>query len=115
MSARRYWGGPVMRLLLVGLIMSLATGATLAQSIGDVARGKGLAMSICSDCHNVVASPDGSPNEQAPPFEAVANMPGVSEMALMVFFQMPHEAMPNLIIMPTERDDLVAYIMSLKR
>jgi hypothetical protein len=45
----------------------------------------------------------------------VADSPGMSEMALQVWFQSPHPSMPNLLIKAQESDDLVAYILSLKQ
>ena len=34
-------------------------------------------------------------------------------MALTVWFQSPHTNMPNLILEPAARDDVIAYIVSL--
>jgi hypothetical protein len=36
-------------------------------------------------------------------------------MALNVFFQTPHRAMPNLILEADQKNDVIAYIMSLKK
>ena len=35
-------------------------------------------------------------------------------MALTVWFQSPHSNMPNLILEPSDRDDVIAYILSLR-
>jgi hypothetical protein len=38
----------------------------------------------------------------------------MSEMALSVSLQTPHRAMPNIMLDPQERADVIAYILSLK-
>jgi hypothetical protein len=38
----------------------------------------------------------------------------MSRMALTVWFQSPHPNMPNLILEPGTRDDVIAYILSLR-
>jgi cytochrome c len=56
----------------------------------------------------------GSPGK-APDFAAIANQPSTTALSLMVFLQTSHKSMPNLVIAPGEADDLVNYILSLKR
>ena len=50
----------------------------------------------------------------APSFEAVANQPGTTALALKVFFRTSHKDMPNLVIAPDQGDALASYILSLK-
>ena len=50
----------------------------------------------------------------APSFEAIANPPGVTPLALKVFFRTSHKDMPNLVIGRDKADALVSYILSLK-
>ena len=38
----------------------------------------------------------------------------MNRMALIVWFQSPHPNMPNLILEPGDRDDVIAYIVSLR-
>ncbi len=59
----------------------------------------------CSECHL----------SEAPSFVEVANEPSTTPLSLRVFLQSNHENMPNLHISPSEADDLVAYILSLKQ
>ena len=47
-------------------------------------------------------------------FAVVANTPGMTERAIVVWLQTSHPTMPNFMIPEEARDDLVAYIMSLK-
>ena len=55
-----------------------------------------------------------SPNRKATPFKTIANTPGMSVTALTVWSRTTHPTMPNLVIEPTDMDDLIAYILSLR-
>lgn len=97
----------------VFLLLSVG-GWAFAQEGGDPATGHVIARDFCAECHAIEAGEAGSPNVDAPAFQMIANDPEMSDMALTVFFQMPHETMPNLIVHGTEAADLVAYIRSLE-
>jgi mono/diheme cytochrome c family protein len=104
-------------LRLVTFIMLLCLGAVspaVGQQAGDPAAGLALAGEICSDCHSIEAGEAVSPVLDAPSFQAIANKPEISELALTVFFQTPHPSMPNLIVTGDDADNLVAYLLSLK-
>jgi hypothetical protein len=62
----------------------------------------------------VEAADEFSPNLDAPRFAIVANVPGTTARALVVWLQTSHPTMPNLMIEPDDRDNVVAYIMSLR-
>ena len=47
-------------------------------------------------------------------FVQVANVPGMSAMALHVALQSPHKTMPNVMFEPDELRNLIAYILTLK-
>src|SRR5437667_94030 len=53
--------------------------------------------------------------QPAPDFAAVANQPATTPLSLKVFLQSNHPSMPNLVLTPAQSDDLVNYILSLKR
>jgi hypothetical protein len=53
-------------------------------------------------------------NPLAPPFLAIAEVKGMSGIALNVALLSPHRAMPNIILDSQERADVIAYILSLK-
>jgi mono/diheme cytochrome c family protein len=89
-----------------------ATGATLSPD--SVSAGHRLAQAWCKDCHAIEAATAGTMGGP-PDFIAVANRPSTTELSLKVFFQTSHRNMPNLIIKPDQADDLVSYILSLKR
>jgi hypothetical protein len=42
-------------------------------------------------------------------------MPSTTELSLRVFLQSNHRNMPNIIVKGRDLDDIVAFIMSLKR
>jgi len=102
--------------ILIALAVSLAPTALHAQQIGNAEEGRAYAKAHCGECHGVEAgSDDFSPNPDAPDFSAVANTPGMTERALVVWLQTSHPTMPNFILPPDVRDNLVAYIMTLKK
>ena len=89
-----------------------ASGATLPSD--SVSAGHRLAEAWCRDCHAIEAATAGT-RGGLPDFVAVANRPSTTALSLKVFFKTSHQRMPNLIIAPDQADDLVNYILSLKR
>jgi len=83
--------------------------SALAQQFGDPAAGARLAAATCAPCH----SPAGM-HSRAPAFATIAAMPSTTQASLGVFLQTPHASMPNLILSGAERNDLIAYILSLR-
>ena len=83
--------------------------SALAQQFGDPAAGERLAAANCAQCHGA----DGA-HRAAPAFAAIAAMPSTTQASLSVFLQTPHASMPNLILSRAERNDLIAYILSLR-
>lgn len=101
--------------VLSGLAVLAAVYPAMAQEFGDRKAGFAYADQVCSECHAVRGGQRVSPHERAPSFETVANSRGMTEMALRVWFQSPHPSMPNLLLSEKQGDDLVAYILSLKK
>ncbi|MGE0022299.1 MAG: c-type cytochrome [Hyphomicrobium sp.] len=105
---------PMLHVLVVAML--IAAGGAEAQDLGDARLGGDYARAHCAECHGVEAAGDDfSPNPDAPDFSVVANTPGMTARAIVVWLQTSHPSMPDLIIPPEARDNLVAYIMSLKR
>ena len=102
-------------LLILPIATTLIASAVHAQKVGNADEGLAYARAHCGECHGVEAGrEDFSPNMDAPDFAVVANTPGMTERAIVVWLQTSHPTMPNFMIPEEARDDLVAYIMSLK-
>jgi len=106
----------------MGRFAGLATAALLlmgptpapGQEIGRPEAGRILAERACAECHAVGKGRRQSPNGNAPSFQAVAEIPGMTAMALNAALQTSHETMPNVLLKEGELADIVAYILSLQ-
>ena len=85
-----------------------------AQEIGRPSRGLASAQHLCAECHAVQKGQARSPNDNAPPFAAIASVPGMTATALSATLNTPHRTMPNIMLAADEQADIVAYILSLK-
>jgi cytochrome c len=97
------------------LVSLLALGPGQAQQIDRPKRGLILAKQICAQCHSVEKGSPRSPKPPAPRFESIANIPGMTARAIIVALHTSHPTMPNMMLERDEIDDIVAYILSLKR
>ena len=95
------------------LALSVAASDVRAQAIGDPKQGLALAQQTCSPCHATVAEQDRSPNAQAPRFVDLAAASGMTNAALLVALTTPHAGMPMFTFTKEQRDDIIAYILSL--
>ena len=105
-----------MRILttIAALAMIVAPRIACAVELGDPQQGLTYAKQVCAECHAVDAGDALSPNPDAPSFEDVANTPGMTARALVVWLQSPHPTMPNIMIPTGDTDNIVAYITSLR-
>jgi len=106
-------GRPAMmgRLALIILMLTLPLSAT-AQSVGgNPLIGRQAAATLCVPCHQI----DETRRDGPPSFVDIALMPSTTALSLKVFLRSNHNEMPNLIIPDSETDDLIAYILTLKR
>jgi mono/diheme cytochrome c family protein len=103
-----------MRLVFATVILLAGSGFPMADESGDRNRGLAYAKNNCADCHAIDRDELGSPNVSAPAFEEIAKTPGISQLALAVFFRTAHEDMPNFVISEADARNLIAYILSLK-
>jgi mono/diheme cytochrome c family protein len=99
--------------ILVTLVLVAGTTAAGAQEVGDARKGLRFAERVCAECHAVKAGQYPVP-AAGPTFKTIANTPGMTAMALTVFFRTSHRDMPNLVLSESDRDDVIAYILSLK-
>jgi mono/diheme cytochrome c family protein len=99
--------------IIATTILAVAGGAQ-AQQIGNAEQGLALARDACSECHSVVKTQSQSPNANAPTFEAIANTPGMTSMALSAALQTSHRTMPNVVLKGDDMANAIAYILCLK-
>jgi mono/diheme cytochrome c family protein len=99
---------------LTGVSFILLVNNGSAQDLGNVANGAAFAQTVCADCHAVKKGQKRSPNPKAPSFERVANTPGMTGIALHAWMVSPHPTMPDLVLGGDDKDNLAAYILSLK-
>ena len=100
--------------LAAGLALVFATNPAVAD--GDAVQGQAFALKTCSQCHVVTKTqPTRRPQiPGAPSFYKLAEDPEVTPFYLRAFFRTPHRRMPDIILKPNDRDDVIAYIMSLR-
>jgi mono/diheme cytochrome c family protein len=97
------------------ILLALALGMATAHADPEAARrGQAYARANCAECHAVESGDGFSPNPNAPAFQGLSQTSGVSWIALTAWLQRSHETMPDLIIPPRNREDVIAYILSLK-
>lgn len=102
------------------IMLNITLGAILAtlqplhaqDALGNAESGRRLANDWCSGCHSVEPKTVGMFEAD---FAEVAKLPSTTALSLRVFLRSNHNRMPNFILQPTEADDIVAYILSLKR
>jgi mono/diheme cytochrome c family protein len=102
----------LMSCLSIALTLAAAVGDANAQAVGDPKEGLAMAQQVCAECHSV-AGQDRSPNTQAPTFVKLATTPGMTRTALVVALTTPHAGMPMFMLTSKQRDDIIAYILSL--
>ena len=94
-------------------LFALAPVCAGAQEPGDAQAGRIIVDVQCTQCHAL--RPGSSPHLAAPSFFVLANTPGMTGRALAVALQTSHETMPNFLLERQDRDNIVAYIMSLRQ
>jgi mono/diheme cytochrome c family protein len=102
-------------LVLLGMLALSAAPALSQPEPGDVRAGRGLAANWCANCHRIAPGGPGPVTDAAAPFSAIAAMPATTSMSLRVFLQSPHAGMPDYRLTREQLDDVVAYLLSLRR
>jgi len=108
---------------LFSVILGLAAGAacfsgtaTRADDVpGDVVAGRALVVKECSECHSVSAEQRAARLDVAPGFDEIAAKPQTTAISLRAFLQQSHPTMPNLMLTEAERDNAIAFILSLQQ
>ena len=95
---------------------AMSVGLAAAQELpGDPWAGRTLALAECAACHEVEKGDRGAALPDPPGFQRIADNPAMTALALRVFLRTPHSDMPNLILSNAETDNLIAYILGLRR
>lgn len=98
----------------ITMMLLLLTRDAYAQDSGEPSRGRDVARANCSNCHAISRNEQASPNSSAPPFQRVADTPGMTAIALNHLMHSAHKTMPLIILPPGEQSHLIAYILSLR-
>ena len=101
------------RALIIAALVLMPHNAR-SQPEGDARQGENFAEAACSQCHAVGSKKVHSPNRYAPSFQNLARSPGMTATKLHVWFETPHPSMPNLILRSEDKENVFAYIMSLR-
>ena len=96
-----------------GLAAAFAGAPARADDAGPIAAGKTVAQTWCANCH-LVSGSQTQGSDEAPTWTSIASRPGTTPASLHAFLAKPHGKMPDFKLSPTEIDDLVTYILSLK-
>jgi len=100
--------------LVTFLALAVLVGPVYAQGVGDRQGGLALAQQVCSECHAVRRGEPRSPNSRSPTFSELATTPGMTVAALTVALTTPHAGMPMFMLTSEQREDIIAYILSLR-
>jgi cytochrome c len=101
-------------LLAAAIVLAMPTPRGETQEVGQASRGLLSAQRICAQCHAVQKGEVRSPNENAPRFQAIAAVPGMTALALSAALNTSHRSMPNILLEPDDQANIIAYILSLK-
>jgi cytochrome c len=100
--------------LAIGLVL-IASNQAAAQELGDARAGQALAQAWCAECHQIADGRTETSLFKPPSFYTIAGRAEVTPLWFNAFFVTPHPVMPNIILTPSQRDDIAAYILGMKR
>jgi cytochrome c len=98
----------------IAIAWTASTQLGVAQQVGDPRAGLELALRLCAQCHAVSRDEGRSPNANAPRFQVIASVPGMTATALSAALNTSHRTMPNIILDAEQQANIIAYILSLK-
>ena len=101
------------RKMLAALTLMLLSANVMAAEPGDPVKGLAYAKDVCAVCHAVGAGQKVSPNIKAPPFEVIAHSNLVTMREITAWLQSSHPDMPDLLVPRDNREDVIAYLLSL--
>jgi mono/diheme cytochrome c family protein len=108
--------------IFAAAVLAAPLSAFAQSPAGDSKSGRETATAQCSSCHQVLPrlfpernDPSTTDKHDPPSFQSIADLPSTTGLSLNVFLHSNHKNMPNLILSPADSDDLIAYILSLKK
>ena len=100
--------------LVAAAILAAQFPALSQPVVGDAVSGREIAAKRCSPCHRVL--PMTLADKADPPsFQSLADLPSTTGISLNAFLHSDHKNMPNFIISSADSNNLIAYILSLKK
>ena len=99
--------------VLVVMFGLVAFSASSVAETKSVAEGKRL-VQPCARCHVIVANGPSSWTD-APPFEAIANRPGIQRAGLANFMQQQHMHMLTDTYTNAQANSIASYILGLRK
>ncbi|WP_408068520.1 c-type cytochrome [Vineibacter terrae] len=99
---------------LAASLVVISAQVHAADPPSDLERGRSLARTWCSQCHTVEPGDRQQRADGLASFSALANDPRNTPDRLRAFLTRPHGRMPDLNLSRQDRDDLVAYLGSMK-
>jgi mono/diheme cytochrome c family protein len=100
------------------LSVLLVLSAVPALAAGDPDAARGLIVEHCADCHVVPGYSESSPPTglEAPTFQAIANDGAVdTDERIRAFLEKPHWPMTGFILSPSDIDNIIAYLATLRK
>jgi mono/diheme cytochrome c family protein len=94
-------------------LAAAAMPASAADPLADAENGRALARTWCVQCHAVERG-ERQRADGVPSFTALANEQHNTQDRLRAFLTRPHGRMPDLTLSRQERDDVIAYLLSLR-
>ncbi len=104
---------PVLAIAVLLLIVWLALSSSQVAAEEAVRRGRLVVKQWCAACHTI--SGRETDPDRAPTFEQIANRPGRTRTYFRSFLDQDHFPMTTYRLFDTEKQDVVALLMSLKK
>jgi mono/diheme cytochrome c family protein len=108
---------PIHRILVGFVAASMLTAAVPGLALDmteDVAAGQNVAKTFCGDCHQLGVGAR-KPRADVPSFPEIANLESTTALSIRVFLQSEHNKMPDYQLARDQTDNVIAFILSLKK
>jgi mono/diheme cytochrome c family protein len=103
------------RVIFLVTVLALSAAASGVHAQGNPQAGLAEAQQVCSECHAIQKGQVRSPNSKSPTFVELALPPGNDGTRPCIGGAYdPHAGMPMFILTTERRENVIAYILSLK-